>query len=228
MKNFVAAIAATLFATATFAQDVQEESALPPGHPAIEKPALKAPDSPVVRVGDETRLFCTGVFLEKSHYVLTAGHCIANELSAHFKVWTVDGQTLKAEIALFASSDGGMADFALLYITEELPAGWKGAELGCETVPIGTEIEGIGYPGTFGGTLVHRWGRIATEPKPLFNGQFPLPVYGAQLSLAKGDSGGPIFTLNGILVATMIAYNPEQTGFAVLQPVKPVCDLLEE
>ena len=196
------------------------EESLDPAVPAA-KPALL---SPIARVGNYEKWFCTGARIAGTNYVLTAGHCLEDETS--FRVQPEGGEPLVARLAAISLASSGLEDWALVEIEPGIE--WPGATLRCspEALPVGTEISAAGYPG-FIGTFVTSWGRISAPPSVIRFSPWTWPVYTAQMPVAPGDSGGPVFAPDGRVFAIMVGYSAVQPSWSQLQPVTgPICAAL--
>ena len=216
---------------AIFAQGASADDATPPQQaetPGAQHVPHIPPSSPVVRLGDADSWFCSGVFIGKPNIVLSAGHCVDDEIARDGYSVGIDGYDLKAVLMLASVPETGFDDFAIFRIAGRTPANWTPAVLDCgPPLAVGAQIEAAGYPAVIG-HLVRSWGRIAAMPARLpREAPWRQPVYTAQLPVGHGDSGGPVFNAaTGRVVALMVGQIPDQPDWSVLQPVGVLCAIL--
>lgn len=115
------------------------------------------------------------------------------------------------------------ADVALIQACCDLePQGVVSAKLECQLpdASIGTSIVSIGYPLSLG--LRYAWGHIASGTMTMPLDPDHNTYIGADIAIAPGNSGGPIFDHNGFVVGfadAMLKYNTE----ALLIPRSSIC-----
>jgi serine protease Do len=133
-------------------------------------------------------IYGSGVIVSKDGYVLTAGH-VSGKANRDAKVILQDGRILKGK-TLGANHD---IDSGLIKITE---AGtWPYVEMGnSNDLKKGQWCVVAGHPGGFkpGRTPVVRVGRVQDNYKKFIRTDCPL---------VGGDSGGPVFDMDGKVVA---------------------------
>lgn len=151
----------------------------------VTKVAEKAAKSIVaVKIG---RAQGTGVIVTKDGYVLTAAH-VAGKHGEPVRFTLADGRTAKGiTLGMDRSVDAG-----LMKITDE--GEWPFAGMAEDTPPdLGAWCVAVGHPGGFDrerGPVV-RLGRILTVRKSILQ---------SDCTLVGGDSGGPLFDLDGNVI----------------------------
>jgi serine protease Do len=132
--------------------------------------------------------FGSGVVVSEDGLVLTAGHVMASPDPDNYEVIFPSGRTVKAR-PLGKNLD---VDCGMVQITE--PGPWPFVELSDKQADLGQWVVSIGHPGGF---------EIGRKP-PVRSGRI-LEIRGHQLVtdavLIGGDSGGPLFDLEGDLIA---------------------------
>lgn len=167
----------------------------------------------------------------KPGYIITANHVVAGEDSV--RVQREDGTTIFNAKVLWHDPTHDLAAVAI-------PVEWSNgtSPLACSYKPkAGDHVEAVGNP--MGALFVHTWGRIAGTQQSV-EGMFAKDailknwpeVYLAQIVIAPGNSGGPLFNergeVVGINVGIMLApgKNPLDsldTGLAFVVPASTVC-----
>ena len=132
----------------------------------------------------------SGVIVSKDGYVLTAGH-VAGEPGKDVLLVLPDGKRIKAKtLGVNRGIDSGM-----IRITQDAPeGGWPFVETGKSAdLKPGQWVVSLGHPGGYqkGRPPVVRLGRVLTVTNSLV---------GSDCTLVGGDSGGPLFDLDGHLV----------------------------
>ena len=130
----------------------------------------------------------SGVIVSEDGIILTAGHVIMSG-ARRFQITLSDGRQVEAALmGRNLNIDAGM-----LQITEE--GSWPHVELGYSTdCEFGQWVVGIGHPGGYelGRTAPVRTGKIVDfQPDQMIT----------DCALVGGDSGGPLFDLDGNLIA---------------------------
>jgi S1-C subfamily serine protease len=149
----------------------------------------------------------TGVVINKKGWILTAAHVVHTTDSVHVEF--KDGQK---KIGKVIASEP-MADLALLEV-KELPANIRPVKLGdSDQVKVGNEIMVIGSPYGFKHTLTtgHISARHASEDldTPFFEGEF----FQTDAAINSGNSGGPVFNLDGELIAIVSHIQSRSGGY---------------
>jgi serine protease Do len=137
-----------------------------------------------VRIGSSSG---SGVIISKDGYVLTAGHVSGNP-NRDVTVIFADGKTVKGKT--LGGNHG--VDSGLIKITEE--GEWPSVEMGKSAdVKKGEWCLAVGHPGGFvkGRTPPVRLGRILAVTDRLIR---------TDCTLVGGDSGGPLFDLDGKVI----------------------------
>src|ERR1043166_6917705 len=194
---------------------------------AADDAAPPSPANPVVRIGDvKDRWFCSGFYIG-DNTVITAGHCMAESdqesrlpTPVFYHVRLENGVILEAMLGVMSDIDAGFDDYAILRLPA--PADWKPAELDCsgKPLPIGTQVRGEGWPGDVDDYTVVT-GRISSPAHPA--GPWRFPVMHAQLPVAPGQSGGPLYReADGLVEGIMVAMYARQPDFSIIQPIGPI------
>lgn len=164
----------------------------------------------------------TGVYIGNGR-VLTAAH-VAKEAPAGGKVAIQlgDGPAVAGTVQWYSTDN----DVGLILLDAPL-AGVQVARLSCSTPDpvVGTALESIGDPLDF--INLHTWGRVAA---PVANHE-KLNSFIVDLTIAPGNSGGPVFNweheLVGIAVAmastTMSGMFPVMFPLAYIVPKSIIC-----
>jgi len=187
--------------------------------PALDKPTpesleeLKVLQERVKKVLDKV-IPCTvgiqvgssqgsGVIINKDGTVLTAGH-VSGDADKPITLILPDGKRLKGRT--LGANNG--VDNGMVKITDDPPeGGWSFAEMGKSAdVRKGQWVIGVGHPGGYqkGRPPVVRVGRVLSSRSSLIQ---------TDCTLVGGDSGGPLFDLDGKVVGIhsriggSIAYN---------------------
>jgi S1-C subfamily serine protease len=173
-------------------------------------------DATVVKVSLLPNGHGTGVYIGNGK-VLTAAHVAKEGVNAGFTVKDARGAEVHAVVLWFNE----VADVGLLKldgpfidkdgVVDVLPA----AKLACDTpdVKIGDYVETIGYPLAL--DRIHTWGHVASDISPREAGQLNFLT---DLTIAPGNSGGPLFDINGKLAGITVAMSlaPINAGFGVI------------
>jgi len=141
----------------------------------------------------------SGVIVSEDGLVLTAGHVIATPGRPAIVV-LADGRRVRGEtLGLNQRVDSGM-----VRITE--PGPWPAVELGtAEALEEGSWVVALGHPG---GVVkerspVVRFGQVRSSSPRVVHTDCPI---------VSGDSGGPLFDLDGKLVAIHVSLHPGVTN----------------
>lgn len=189
---------------------------------------LKLPDPTVAIATNETGSWVgSGVDLGNGK-VLTAAHVVTGKIIGRKRVWVwaQGGDRIQGEVLWMNSK----YDVALVNVpglkTRALP-------LSCQQVAVGTPIEVVGNPGVT--DFIHTWGRVARTG--LFLNGNETPVMLSDVSIAPGNSGGPVFTgtfydrrlvglVSAISSSTLDGESVYGTGIAHIVPGAVICGLL--
>ena len=204
---------------------------------AFAMPALADPTiSPVGRLADsdikafspiDETGFCTVFYIGDQRFI-SAGHCASDGKGAK-KIILQNGNQVPVEVIAFANPSQGMADFSVLEAGDpRFTANIKPAKLECGYKPvIGYTVRAEGFPQDMGFTTT--WGRIsrAAAPWAADHGGWTKPVFGVNISISNGDSGGPLFDdATGEVIGILVGALPKNQTLVVAQPIGPVCALL--
>ncbi|XAL99220.1 trypsin-like peptidase domain-containing protein [Phycisphaeraceae bacterium D3-23] len=146
--------------------------------------AMAAPATVCIRAGGGSG---SGVIVSEDGLVLTAGH-VAMRPGTRVTFIFPDGSTARGEA--LGINEG--IDSGLLKITDEGP--WPFVEMGdLDTVERGDWVVAMGHPGGFDAErpVVARLGRVLNSRDT---------VVQSDCTIIGGDSGGPLFDLNGRVV----------------------------
>jgi serine protease Do len=148
----------------------------------------------------------SGVVISKDGLILTAAHIVnfANKI----EVKMLNGSTIQADVI----SVSGFADVALLKL-RTIPTDLKFAKLGnSELAEIGEQILVIGSPLGFEHSL--SVGHISRKIKKnvLSNGEM-VGFIQTDAAINKGNSGGPMFNLNGEVIGVVSFILSQSGGF---------------
>jgi S1-C subfamily serine protease len=150
-------------------------------------------------------------------YVLSAAHVVNSNLPA--KV-TDSGGAIHNAVLLWANTE---YDIALMKMEGFHDVG--ASELECSIAPIGTAIEGVGYPLNI--ARVHVWGLVASGVQTL--GPWKAANF-TDMSVLQGQSGGPVFNTAKKVVGLMVGIrqSPQNhwTAFSVMVPASVICTLM--
>ena len=156
----------------------------------------------------------SGVVVSKDGLVMTAAHVVqmADSVAVKFE----DGSMVGAKVV----GSAPQADAALLQLNQ-LPDNLAVAELGdSDKVNIGDEIFVIGAPYGVDHTLTVGYMSGRRYPEDVCNSLLPIEFLQTDAAINKGNSGGPMFNLDGKvigIVSRILSYSggSEGLGFAV-------------
>lgn len=184
------------------------------------------PASPLVYV-DVSPGHGSGVHIGHGLFV-TAAHVADKARDSKVSINTAAGAELEGEVLWLNQ----MYDVAL--VKTATPPGISSARLDCKApeLAVGTEIHGTGHPLML--MNVRTWGRVArvTEHSP-DKTEVPRVAFIADMTIAPGDSGGPVFTRYGRFAGIMVAFTTMNYGFvqvpiplSYVVPTSALCTLL--
>lgn len=136
----------------------------------------------------------SGVLISADGKVLTAAHVVsgADTISVRFTT----GDPVPARVV----SSAPFADLALLQLTH-VPPGAVVASFGdSDALAIGDQVFTIGAPYGAGHSLAVGWVSARRVPDAVFEDATALEVFQTDLSVFEGNSGGPLFTVDGEIV----------------------------
>ncbi|HKN47597.1 MAG TPA: trypsin-like peptidase domain-containing protein [Candidatus Polarisedimenticolia bacterium] len=148
----------------------------------------------------------SGTLISSDGQVLTAAHLVqaANEIAVDL----LGGETIGARVI---SSDPA-ADVALLQLTKPPKSGTPIAPLGdSDAVEVGDQVFIVGAPRGIGHTLTV--GHISARRKPgmTVGGPSLAEFFQTDAAINKGNSGGPMFNMDGELIG-IVSYIVSQSG----------------
>jgi len=158
---------------------------------------------------------CSGVHIG-GNYILTASHCV--EAAERYKKPILVN---KWEVPPTLMWNNKEYDVALLQMTDESFA-HPSAKLVCATPKIGEDLVVVGDP--LGETDIYTFGKVASDTKKDRHlwGRF---IFG-NVAAAPGNSGGPVFRLDGSLVGILVGgFNPF-TPMSIVVPSEVICELM--
>ena len=166
----------------------------------------------------------SGFIIDPSGLVVTNNHVIAG--ADEVNVILNDGTTLKADIV----GRDTKTDLALLKVKPDKPL--KAVKFGdCDKLRLGEWVIAIGNPFSLGGTVTA--GIVSARNRDIQSGPYDNYIQ-TDAAINRGNSGGPLFNLNGEVVGVNTAIiSPSGgsigIGFAVpSKTVVPVIDQLRE
>jgi len=136
----------------------------------------------------------SGVVISEDGLVMTSAHVVnvADEVSVHF----LDGSKVLAKVISSASQ----ADVALLRL-DSVPDDLVAADLGdSDKVSIGDEIFVVGAPYGVDHTLTVGYMSGRRRPKGACSQLVPLEFLQTDAAINQGNSGGPMFSMDGRLI----------------------------
>jgi len=166
----------------------------------------------------------SGFIIDPTGYVVTNNHVIAE--ADEINVILNDGTKLKAELV----GKDSKADLALLRVHPDKPL--KAAKFGdSDKLRLGEWVVAIGNPFSLGGTVTA--GIVSARNRDINSGPYDNYIQ-TDAAINKGNSGGPLFNLNGEVVGVNTAIiSPSGgsigIGFAVpSDSAVPVIDQLRQ
>ncbi len=149
----------------------------------------------------------SGVLISADGKVLTAAHLVqtADEIMAQFG----NGDLVKAKVV---SSDPS-ADVALLQV-EKIPPGNEVAKLGdSDAVEVGDEIFVVGAPLGLGHTLTVGYISARHKPNTMYGGMARAEFFQTDAAINEGNSGGPMFNMQGEVIGIVSHIISKSGGF---------------
>jgi serine protease Do len=193
----------------------------PNGQPGQNSPGGENGQSPVPR---RVNSLGSGFIIDASGLVVTNNHVIAD--ADEVNVILNDGSTLKAEVI----GRDQKTDLALLKVTPTKPL--KAVKFGdSDKLRLGEWVVAIGNPFSLGGTVTA--GIVSARNRDIQSGPYDNYIQ-TDAAINRGNSGGPLFNLNGEVIGVNTAIiSPSGgsigIGFAVpSKTVVPVVDQLRE
>ncbi|MGD9906210.1 MAG: S1C family serine protease, partial [Vicinamibacterales bacterium] len=191
----VAAWCAMTFVAADAAAQSMRE-AFRRANPAVVLVQTTAEDA--VASTDEHRLAAagvgSGVLVSTDGKVVTAAHVV--KAAASISVSFLDGEPIAATVIAMAPS----ADIALLQL-EHVPADAAVASFGdSDRLDIGDQVFTIGAPYGANHSLAVGWISARRRPAPVYEDATALEIFQTDLDVFDGNSGGPLFNLDGQVV----------------------------
>jgi serine protease Do len=193
----------------------------PNGQPGQNSPGSENGQSPVPR---RVNSLGSGFIIDASGLVVTNNHVIAD--ADEVNVILNDGSTLKAEVI----GRDQKTDLALLKVNPTRPL--KAVKFGdSDKLRLGEWVVAIGNPFSLGGTVTA--GIVSARNRDIQSGPYDNYIQ-TDAAINRGNSGGPLFNLNGEVIGVNTAIiSPSGgsigIGFAVpSKTVVPVIDQLRE
>ena len=147
----------------------------------------------------------SGVLISNEGMIMTAAHVIqtAERIRVHFN----NGEMIDARVSASMTA----ADLALIQL-EKMPADYQVAELGdSDSVEVGDQIFVVGAPFGISHTLTVGHISARREDTSVFGGLEPTELFQTDAAINKGNSGGPMFDLNGKVIG-IVSYIISQSG----------------
>lgn len=149
----------------------------------------------------------SGVIISEEGLVMTAAHVV--QVADAVSVTLIDGQTLSASVV----GSFPMADVALVKINNP-PAGLAAAKLGdSDKVRTGDPICVIGAPRGLEHTLTVGYISGRRSPDELMDNLVPVEFLQTDAAINAGNSGGPMFNLQGEVIGIVSSIVTESGGF---------------
>ncbi|HET9902157.1 MAG TPA: DegQ family serine endoprotease [Xanthobacteraceae bacterium] len=200
---------------------------LPPGSPFEEffeeffKNRRGQGDSNRERTPRRVNSLGSGFVIDSSGYVVTNNHVIADadEISVVFN----DGTKLKAEIV----GRDQKTDIALLKVSPEKPL--KAVQFGdSDKLRLGEWVIAIGNPFGLGGTVTA--GIVSARDRDINSGPYDNYIQ-TDAAINRGNSGGPLFNLDGDVVGintAIISPSGGSIGIGFAVPSKTAIPVIEQ
>ena len=148
----------------------------------------------------------SGVLIDTEGHIMTAAHVV--QTADAILVTLADGSRIEAEVI---SSDP-MVDLALVKLKQPVPPGVAPATLAdSDQERIGSRVFVVGSPRGISHTLtVGYLSARRTKPRQL-DGLIELEVFQTDAAVNPGNSGGPMFNMNGEVIG-IVSYIVSRTG----------------
>ena len=163
----------------------------------------------------------SGFIIDESGLVVTNNHVIAD--SDEISVILNDGTTLKAELI----GTDKKSDLALLKVTPTKPL--KAVKFGnSDTVRLGEWVIAIGNPFSLGGTVTA--GIVSARNRDIQSGPYDNYIQ-TDASINRGNSGGPLFNLNGDVIGVntaIISPSGGSIGIGFAVPAKTALAVIDQ
>lgn len=148
----------------------------------------------------------SGVLISDDGLIVTAAHVV--HTADAMVVTFVDGTTIRAHVI---SSDT-RSDLALIKLDDPTPAGAKPATIAdSDEVRIGSNIFIVGAPLGLGHTLTVGYISARRSAPSQFDSIIPLEVFQTDAAVNSGNSGGPMFNMDGEVIG-IISYIVSKSG----------------
>ena len=163
----------------------------------------------------------SGFIIDAAGYVVTNNHVIAD--ADEVSVILNDGTTLKAEIV----GRDTKTDLALLKVTTDHPL--KAVKFGdSDKLRLGEWVIAIGNPFSLGGTVTA--GIVSARNRDINSGPYDNYIQ-TDAAINRGNSGGPLFNLNGDVIGVntaIISPSGGSIGIGFAVPSKTVVPVIEQ
>lgn len=163
----------------------------------------------------------SGFIIDASGFVVTNNHVIAD--SDEISVILNDGTTMKAELI----GTDKKSDLALLKVTPTKPL--KAVKFGdSDTVRLGEWVIAIGNPFSLGGTVTA--GIVSARNRDINSGPYDNYIQ-TDASINRGNSGGPLFNLNGDVIGVntaIISPSGGSIGIGFAVPAKTALAVIDQ
>jgi S1-C subfamily serine protease len=167
----------------------------------------------------------SGIVVSEDGLVMTAAHVVqvADAVVVRFE----DGSMVGAKVV----GSAPQADVALLQL-DQVPDNLTTAELGnSDNVKIGDEIFVIGAPYGVDHTLTVGYMSGRRHPEVVCNSLLPIEFLQTDAAINKGNSGGPMFSMNGKvigIVSHILSHSGGSEGLGFATSINTAKDLLLE
>ena len=167
----------------------------------------------------------SGIVVSKDGLVMTAAHVV--QVADAVVVRFVDGSMVGAKVV----GSAPQADVALLQL-DQVPDNLTTAELGnSDNVKIGDEIFVIGAPYGVDHTLTVGYMSGRRHPEVVCNSLLPIEFLQTDAAINKGNSGGPMFSMDGKvigIVSHILSHSGGSEGLGFAASINTAKDLLFE
>ncbi len=165
----------------------------------------------------------SGFIIDESGLVVTNNHVIAD--SDEISVILNDGTTLKAELI----GTDKKSDLALLKVNPNPAKPLKAVKFGnSDTVRLGEWVIAIGNPFSLGGTVTA--GIVSARNRDIQSGPYDNYIQ-TDASINRGNSGGPLFNLNGDVIGVntaIISPSGGSIGIGFAVPAKTALAVIDQ
>jgi serine protease Do len=159
------------------------------------------------------------------HQILTVRHVTEDMKGGDGNVTMAGGKVYKVHVEWIS---GDPEDYAMLVTDNILPKPY--AQIGCSPLQVGDQIWAVGFPQSFGKTLVS--GVISSRAIDQSDTEGPpKTLIGVSMPMVPGMSGGPVFNQYGQVVGlndelflmALGGFLPAASGLGAIVPMDLIC-----